>query len=634
MDVTAYVTPNGGALGGNLVTDANGAVTGTFAIPDPKVNSNPRWRTGDRLFRLTSSASNSQTAADVETAANAEYVAKGTIETVRETIVSSRQAKVEMRSVTESQTITRTSTRTEERTVGYHDPLAQTFMIDDAGGVFLTSIDLYFSSKDADIPVTVQIRDTVNGYPGQKILPFSEVSLNPSSVNTSTDGTTATKFTFPSPVYIQENVEYAVVVMANTQDYNMYVARMGEKALDSSRTISQQPYNGVLFKSQNGVTWTADQNEDMKFLLRRAEFSNVTGSVTLTNDTLPSRTLKNNPLRTTNGSAVVRVFHPNHGMHGTGNSVTISGCPTTGINGLDHTEINTTHTSISNVTLDSYDITVSTAASATGDVGSNAVVATQNRLYDVLNLSGIQTMVLPGTTLNYFLRPTAGRSIDGSETNEFELTSLTNKIGVVGNDNISFTAPQLVASSINETDNMSSTATVPVKSLHVILELSTSNTKISPVIDTQRISAFAIQNRLNSPDSGDPDFVDDFASSGTSTAAVYLTKPIKLENSSTALEVRTTANIRSTSDVLIFYRVLGTDDDRQIDELSFTAFNTTGTSDVAVTPAEDDATFKEYKYSASGINEFTTFQLKIVLKGTNSAYPPVLKDMRGVALAV
>ena len=49
---------------------------------------------------------------------------------------------------------------------------------------------------------------------------------------------------------------------------------------------------------------------------------------------------------------------------------------------------------------------------------------------------------------------------------------------------------------------------------------------------------------------------------------------------------------------------------------------------------DDDATFKEYKYSASGINEFTTFQLKIVLKGTNSAYPPILKDMRGVALAV
>ena len=56
-----------------------------------------------------------------------------------------------MRSVTENQTITRTSTRTEERQVGYHDPLAQTFLIDDEGGVFLTSIDIFFSTKDAAI---------------------------------------------------------------------------------------------------------------------------------------------------------------------------------------------------------------------------------------------------------------------------------------------------------------------------------------------------------------------------------------------------------------------------------------------------------------------------------------------------
>ena len=53
-----------------------------------------------------------------------------------------------------------------------------------------------------------------------------------------------------------------------------------------------------------------------------------------------------------------------------------------------------------------------------------------------------------------------------------------------------------------------------------------------------------------------------------------------------------------------------------------------------MTPAQDDETFREYKYSASGLNEFNTFQLKIVMKGTNSAYPPIVKDMRGIALAV
>ena len=47
---------------------------------------------------------------------------------------------------------------------------------------------------------------------------------------------------FPSPVYIQNNVEHCFVVIPNSQDYNAYVARIGETSLDSSRTISAQPY--------------------------------------------------------------------------------------------------------------------------------------------------------------------------------------------------------------------------------------------------------------------------------------------------------------------------------------------------------------------------------------------------------
>ena len=34
---------------------------------------------------------------------------------------------------------------------------------------------------------------------------------------------------------------------------------MGESTIEGDRTISEQPYAGVLFKSQNASTWTADQ---------------------------------------------------------------------------------------------------------------------------------------------------------------------------------------------------------------------------------------------------------------------------------------------------------------------------------------------------------------------------------------
>ena len=630
VDVSVYVTPTGGSLGGNLVSDANGAVSGTFAIPDPTVDSNPRWRTGTRVFRLTSSATDDRSS-DVETSGEVDYTARGILETTQETILSTREPRLVRESTVDNRQVTRTSTRETNRQVGWWDPLAQTFLIDDSGGVFVSSVDLFFSTKDDNIPITVQIREVVNGYPGTKILPFSEKTINPSDVTVSTDSTSATTFTFDSPVYIQENVEYALVVLANSVGYNAWVARMGETQVNSDRTISEQPYAGVLFKSQNGTTWTADQNEDIKFKLKRCEFNkDVTGEVVLTNDSLPVRTLKTNALRTTNSSKVIRVFHPNHGMHGTSNNVTIAGVPSGTYNGIAHSDINGTYTSISNITLDSYDITSpsSSNANATGDVGGSSITATQNRLYDLLNLS-LQTMTVPETSIGFSIRPTTGKSVHGSES-EFSLTSSSNYQSVVANDNIYFTAPQMVASDINQTNEMSGS-----KSLFVKLDLSSSNSRLSPVLDLQRTSAFTVQNRINSPTTGNtPDFVNDEQPTGSSSAAVYCTRPITLENPSTALDVRLTQNVRSTSEVEVYFRATSSEEVRNVDDLNWTPFNSDGSEDVSVTPAETANEFKEYKYSVSGVAEFTAFQIKIVMKATNSAYPPKIKDLRGIALAV
>ena len=57
-----------------------------------------------------------------------------------------------------------------------------------------------------------------------------------------------------------------------------------------------------------------------------------------------------------------------------------------------------------------------------------------------------------------------------------------------------------------------------------------------------------------------------------------------------------------------------------------------------VTPSQGDKVldidFKDYKFSASDLPEFTSFQIKVVFNGTNSAYPARLKDFRAFALAV
>ena len=643
---TAYVTPSGGSLGGSLITDANGKVEGTFAIPDPKVNSNPRWRTGERVFKLTSSSTNSTDDSLISTNGEAIYTASGIIETKQELIISTRESQIRRDTITEDRVSSRTNTSTSRVQLGDirggggggngrsrpsragRDPLAQTFMVSQPGGMFVTSVEAYFATKSSNIPVCCEIRPVVNGYPSARIVPLATKTLNPGSINTSTTGETATKFTFDAPIYLPEDTEYSIVLLANTTDYTVYIAETGKKALSSGRLVSKQPSTGVLFKSQNGSTWTASQEQDLKFKINRAEFDTTNvGAVTLVNDAVSTRTLAANPFKTTSGSAVVRVTHPNHGMHSTSSNVTISGVGST-LNNIPASEFNATHTSISNITHDSYDITLSTNANATSNAGGSSVVATQNRHLDQCQLF-IPTMNVPGTAITTKVRTTTGTSIEGSQTS-YTLTSATNAEAVSIGENILFNAPQVIASSINETNEMSGN-----KSFMTILDMSSGQTNLSPVIDLESMSVFVTKNRINNPASGTtPDFVAETNANQTSAEAKYLTKPIILDNNSTALDIRISANIQTGSDMKLFFRTTGGEETRRLQDIGFTPFNSTGAEDTNVVDAEDDATFKEYKFSVSDLSGFTSFQLKIVLTGTNSAVVPRMKDLRGIALAV
>ena len=83
-----------------------------------------------------------------------------------------------------------------------------------------------------------------------------------------------------------------------TDDYTIYTARLGQTTLDASRLISKQPYLSSMFKSQNGGTWTPEQNETVKFTLKRASFTeNTNANLHLVNDVIPSLSLKQNALQ-------------------------------------------------------------------------------------------------------------------------------------------------------------------------------------------------------------------------------------------------------------------------------------------------------------------------------------------------
>lgn len=173
------------------------------------------------------------------------------------------------------------------------DPLAQSFYIKNPEGAFITSVDLYFLSKDENSPVTVQLRPMELGLPTKKVYPFGEVVIDSKDVQAFDDASVPTKVIFPSPVYLEGQKFHAIVVTSQSQNYNLWVSRLGEVDVstinqpESNQTIvTKQEVNGGLFKSQNAATWNESPYEDLKFTLYRANFTESQGNFSFYNPNL------------------------------------------------------------------------------------------------------------------------------------------------------------------------------------------------------------------------------------------------------------------------------------------------------------------------------------------------------------
>lgn len=277
---------NGTALP-QISTDEAGNFVGIFNVPPGT------FQTGSRVFRIdnrtTPSDPNSAT-----TYAEATFVASGLSTQSQQldfapSVDSSSQTFIQVNQQA-NQLVSTISSNTP------YDPVAQTFMVSKnnyPNGVFLYSVKLFFESKPttSNAPVTVSIIPTVNGYPGGTALQYSTVTLTPNQVNASTtphylDPNTYTEFEFEAPVYIQPGVLYAIMVKSSSTDYNLFFAQQNTTAVPSTAKAlpsDPNPTNptkigsvggvGSLFESQNSITWTADQNKDLMFVIDQCVFA-------------------------------------------------------------------------------------------------------------------------------------------------------------------------------------------------------------------------------------------------------------------------------------------------------------------------------------------------------------------------
>lgn len=478
-------------IGDNVVSNRFGDVVGIFNIPNTE---SLRFRCGTREFKLSDDLTDSPARTSF---ARKQYKAEGVLETKQASVTATRNAEIRDEIVSENRTVVQESSRVVSDT-GWYDPLAQTFLVDSNGGAFVTSVDIWFATKDNTMPVRLDIREVVNGYPGKSILPFSQVVKEARDVNISStlvlagDGstypapTTPTKFKFESPVYLNDRTEYCIVLMSDSNNYRAWISQLGDVSVISNSVISEQPYAGVFFKSQNASTWTADQSQDLMFRINKAKFAvNSFAEVDFVNASVPLDKLVNNPIYATSSSNVVRVFHNNHG-HLVGSSVTLSGCVAGA--GITANSLNATHTVLS-VELDSYTISVADTATLSGYIGGNDVYATNNIIFSTIQ-PVVQQQSFPDTNISHTVRLVTGKSISGGETPYI----VKSYIPVTINDNNELDATYMIANGNIESSNIAGNKSFKLKSRMI-----TSNENVSPVIDIARLSLIAVGNRIDSP---------------------------------------------------------------------------------------------------------------------------------------
>ena len=543
-------------------------------------------------------------------------------------------------------------------------PLAQTFNITEPGGVYLTGIGLYFFSKptvdDGNFPVTLELRPmTEAGLPNAfEVYPGTRVVKSKADVTVNTEFNTAseTKFDFPAPFYVPENTQVAMTLSTNAPPggYRVWIAELGDFEYGStSKRVIEQPNVGVFFISSNGTNFTAEQNRDLAFKVYNAQFKQSENLAVLYNDAPPLRKLSkisplfDDPLIFTANNNFVSLSAPQHGfqssdyvrIYGLDSAETYNGVKGTSILGKRQ---------ITNV--DPYGFTFRMDSAADSDIrgGGADMLCTQQYVVDQFKLA-IPEFRPQDTTMNIEASMVTTRSW-AQNTSHYDREGLfTLKNGAYYNPEL----PYVIASADVESDRLGSNPSCTFN-----VEMNSSNINVAPYIDLNSAVLEVGNNIIDYPDSAGAfagadgydsfgydgrnflstfDYVSESAILGGSHAAKFMANPVLLFTPATSIKVLVDAINSTYTDFEVWYRTntIGRDDDYPT-SLQWYKFSTSSippnSSNYDDMPRDNDrATYREYVFNQQDLPEFNVYQIKIVMKSTNSTYVPQFKNLRTIA---
>ena len=718
---------NPAALGSKLkITGLTSGAIAEVTLTTPRIQSNevgdvdafiliPRDQieTGQSRFVLTDQVDNTTISGVSDTNAAANYDSEGTLLDV--TSMSLDFKIPEITSTPISETRTRFIPDPPPPPPRRGDPLAQSFFVDQPGGMFISSIDVFFQSKDDSVPVTIDIRTIENGFPTETILPNSTKTIEASTVTTSATAASSTRFTFDTPVFVAEGNDYAFVLRTRSLNYKVWVSRLNELDVTTNQVIHKQPAVGSLFKSQNMSIWTPDQFEDIKFTINRAEFTtNTTLTASLPNKKISNVKIPNDSLYMTAGSATIQVLQPNHCMHTLQNYVDISGVkadipslklqtsmgntqftvattlnvsdgtyiptqinnaaindqnlgyvlidneivaysavngnsitvPSGGrgisnsvivshntssvvqvysLNGIPLTQINKRHRLTKVVDMDRYEISVASNANETLQTGGSQVFATRNFQFETIT-PRLNDIVLSGTSLNYKVNTVSGSNVTQQNTGTFSPVASTSVSNLELNE---LDSSRVILSDPNQVEYFGSASSFTLN-----VEMSTTVSSLSPVLELDGSSIITSMNRINSVRDLNGNISTtlskDLEPSGSLHDAVYITKKVTLENSATSIKVLFDGVRKQGVDIKVFIK---SKRDDEIDDFNLIEYAEVPSTSYPISPV-DGKQFKSFEFESTALPAFKEFAIKVVMIGDDQSNVPLIKNFRAIALAV
>ena len=308
-----------------LVSDVSGSLQGAFYIPSYHESSKV-FLTGRKTLKITSDKFNEEySALSGISFAEKVFSIAGDIPLYQNDIVSTRSTGYEKlfdRANTASGgnvlNVFENNTFANNLLVnnGYANPLAQLFAVEQPTGIFVTSIDLFFESKDDTLPVTLDIRSVRDKLPTSVSIPLSKKTIYPTGITTSANSTTATTFEFESPVFLEGGRVYSLMVTTDSDQYRLYNAQFNNNTVDlnTGESVNRVSSVGELYVPGN-INNVRNDLSNLKFKVNKAKFTQNSGALSLYNPTLDfgnnqRPTLTPNPLVVKSNKQLMQLTSP------------------------------------------------------------------------------------------------------------------------------------------------------------------------------------------------------------------------------------------------------------------------------------------------------------------------------------